>query len=63
MKNITKLLALVLLLPLAVNANIDVTLGKKKVQSKPQGYYKTEAGDCAPPVSQTDMDINNVRTR
>ncbi len=63
MKNITKLLALVLLLPFAVNANIDVTVGKKKAQVKPQGYYKTEAGDCAPPVSQTDMDINNVRTR
>lgn len=25
--------------------------------------YKTESGDCRIPVSQTDLDINNVRCR
>ncbi len=63
MKNLTRVIALAVMLPVALHANVDVSIGKKKAAAKPQGYYKTEAGDCAPPVAQTDMDINNVRTR
>ncbi|MCS6819883.1 MAG: hypothetical protein NZ522_08010, partial [Chitinophagales bacterium] len=49
----------------SVLAHVDVNLkrNKDKFLNKTDKFYKTEAGDCASPVSQFDMDINNVRCR
>lgn len=63
MKNTIFIAFMATLLPAMLSANVDVNFKNQKAQKKAEAFYKTDANDCATPVAEFELDINNVRCR